>query len=41
MHNVEVVESCCDMPEVEVIHPIVNKTGEELEMVLLMKCLKL
>lgn len=26
-HNVEVVESCCDMPEVEVIHPIVNKTG--------------
>lgn len=26
-HNVEVVEACCDMPEIEVIHPIVNKTG--------------
>ncbi|MDQ2087291.1 aldo/keto reductase [Herbivorax sp. ANBcel31] len=26
-HNVEVVEACCDMPEIDVIHPIVNKTG--------------
>lgn len=26
-HNVEVVEACADMPEVEVIHPLINKTG--------------
>jgi len=26
-HNVEVVEACADMPEVEVIHPLVNKAG--------------
>lgn len=26
-HNVEVVEACCEMPEVDVIHPIVNKAG--------------
>ncbi|HOM01615.1 MAG TPA: aldo/keto reductase [Acetivibrio sp.] len=26
-HNVEVVEACCEMLEVDVIHPIVNKTG--------------
>jgi len=28
-HNVEVVEACCEMPEVDVIHPIVNKAGME------------
>ena len=26
-HNVEVVEACCDMSEIDVIHPLVNKTG--------------
>lgn len=26
-HNVEVVEAACDMPEIEVIHPIINKAG--------------
>ena len=26
-HNVEVVEACADMPEIEVIHPLVNKKG--------------
>jgi len=26
-HNIEVVEACADMPEIDVIHPIVNKDG--------------
>ncbi len=26
-HNIEVVEACCDMPEIDVIHPIINRTG--------------
>lgn len=26
-HNIEVVEACAEMPEVDVIHPIVNKNG--------------
>ncbi len=26
-HNVEVVEAVCGMPEIDVVHPIVNKTG--------------
>lgn len=26
-HNIEVVEAICDMPEIEVIHPIVNIAG--------------
>ena len=26
-HNVEVVEACADMPGVDVIHPLINKTG--------------
>lgn len=26
-HNIEVVEACADMPEIDVIHPIVNKYG--------------
>lgn len=26
-HNVEVVDACAEMPEVDVIHPIINKTG--------------
>ncbi len=26
-HRVEVVEACADMPEVDVIHPIINKRG--------------
>lgn len=26
-HNIEVVEASCDMPEIEVIHPIVNIAG--------------
>ena len=26
-HNVEVVEACADMPGIEVIHPIINKSG--------------
>lgn len=26
-HNIEVVEACADMPEIDVIHPIVNKAG--------------
>ncbi|HHW30236.1 MAG TPA: 4Fe-4S binding protein [Clostridiaceae bacterium] len=26
-HNVEVVEACADMPEIDVIHPIINKKG--------------
>ncbi|NLL07312.1 MAG: 4Fe-4S binding protein [Clostridiaceae bacterium] len=26
-HNVEVVEACADMPEIDVIHPLINKTG--------------
>ncbi|MCX7922148.1 MAG: aldo/keto reductase [Clostridia bacterium] len=26
-HNIEVVEACAEMPEIDVIHPIVNKKG--------------
>lgn len=26
-HNIEVVEAACDMPEIEVVHPIINKAG--------------
>lgn len=26
-HNIEVVKAICDMPEIDVIHPLVNKTG--------------
>lgn len=26
-HNIEVVEACADMPEIEVVHPIVNSRG--------------
>jgi predicted aldo/keto reductase-like oxidoreductase len=26
-HNIEVVRAICDMPEIDVIHPMVNKTG--------------
>lgn len=26
-HNVEVVEACAEMPEVDVIHPLINKAG--------------
>ncbi|GAE88171.1 ferredoxin [Acetivibrio straminisolvens JCM 21531] len=26
-HNVEVVDACCEMPEIDVIHPLVNKAG--------------
>jgi aryl-alcohol dehydrogenase-like predicted oxidoreductase len=26
-HNIEVVEACADMPEIDVIHPLVNITG--------------
>ncbi|MCX7709898.1 MAG: aldo/keto reductase [Clostridia bacterium] len=26
-HNIEVVEACSEMPEVDVIHPIINKAG--------------
>ncbi len=26
-HNIEVVEAAADMPEIDVIHPLVNKTG--------------
>ena len=26
-HNVDVVKVCTDMPEIEVLHPIINKTG--------------
>ncbi|MCX8129306.1 MAG: aldo/keto reductase [Clostridia bacterium] len=26
-HNIEVVKACADMPEIDVLHPIVNKTG--------------
>lgn len=26
-HNVEVVEACAEMPEIDVIHPIINKKG--------------
>lgn len=26
-HNVEVVEACAQMPEIDVIHPLINKTG--------------
>lgn len=26
-HNVEVVEACSEMPEIDVIHPLVNRTG--------------
>ena len=26
-HNIEVVEACAEMPEIDVIHPLINKTG--------------
>jgi aryl-alcohol dehydrogenase-like predicted oxidoreductase len=26
-HNVEVVEACADMPEIDVLHPLINKKG--------------
>lgn len=26
-HNIEVVNACADMPEIDVIHPIINRTG--------------
>ncbi len=26
-HNIEVVRAVCDMPEIDVVHPLVNKTG--------------
>lgn len=26
-HNVEVVKAICDMPEIDVVHPLVNKSG--------------
>lgn len=26
-HNIEVVKACAEMPEIDVIHPMVNKTG--------------
>lgn len=26
-HNIEVVRAICDMPEIDVVHPLVNKTG--------------
>jgi predicted aldo/keto reductase-like oxidoreductase len=26
-HNIEVVRAICDMPEIDVIHPLINKTG--------------
>ncbi len=26
-HNIEVVEACSEMPEIDIIHPIVNRTG--------------
>lgn len=26
-HNIEVVEACSEMPEIEVLHPLVNKSG--------------
>jgi uncharacterized protein len=26
-HNIEVVDACCNMPEIDIIHPIVNLTG--------------
>jgi len=26
-HNIEVVEACADMPEIDVIHPLINKSG--------------
>lgn len=26
-HNVEVVEACSDMPEIDVVHPLINKKG--------------
>lgn len=26
-HNIEVVEACADMPEIDVIHPLINKKG--------------
>jgi len=26
-HNIEVVEACAEMPEIDVIHPLVNKAG--------------
>ncbi|MCR4436927.1 MAG: aldo/keto reductase [Clostridiales bacterium] len=26
-HNIQVVEACADMPEIDVIHPLVNKRG--------------
>lgn len=26
-HNIEVVEAACDMPEIDVIHPIINRAG--------------
>lgn len=26
-HNIEVVEACAEMPEIDVLHPLVNRTG--------------
>ncbi|NJD02888.1 MAG: aldo/keto reductase [Ruminiclostridium sp.] len=26
-HNIEVVEACSEMPEIDIIHPIINRTG--------------
>jgi uncharacterized protein len=26
-HNIEVVEACVEMPEIDVLHPIINRTG--------------